>query len=78
LSLFAWSKGRTMNEVMLLISTISSVLASIAALASELRSRRRDRGGAPPYAFGHTVAYDGEATADAPSRLVDFLGRDGR
>jgi hypothetical protein len=36
--------GRTMNEMMLFISTISSVLATIAALASELRARRRDRG----------------------------------
>jgi len=33
-----------MNELLLLVSTISSVLASIAALASELRARRRDRG----------------------------------
>jgi hypothetical protein len=32
---------RTMNELMLIVSTISSVLASAAALAGELRARRR-------------------------------------
>jgi hypothetical protein len=31
------------NELMLIVSTVSSVLASVAALASELRARRRDR-----------------------------------
>jgi hypothetical protein len=29
------------NELMLIVSTLSSVLASVAALASELRARRR-------------------------------------
>jgi hypothetical protein len=33
-----------MNELMLVLSTLSSVLASIAALASELRARRRIAG----------------------------------
>lgn len=32
------------NELMLIVSTISSLLASVAALASELRARRRHRG----------------------------------
>jgi hypothetical protein len=33
-----------MNELLLIVSAISSVLASVAALASVLRARRRDRG----------------------------------
>jgi hypothetical protein len=32
-----------MNELMLIISTISGMLASIAALATELRERRLER-----------------------------------
>ena len=31
------------NELMLIISTVSSVLAGVTALASEVRARRRDR-----------------------------------
>ena len=31
------------NELMLIISTISTVLAGVTALVSELRMRRRDR-----------------------------------
>ena len=42
-----WSKGRIVNELvnelMLIISTISSVLASATTLVSEVRMRRRDR-----------------------------------
>jgi hypothetical protein len=44
---FTWSKGRIVNELvnelMLIISTISSVLAGATALVSEVRMRRRDR-----------------------------------
>jgi len=44
---FTWSKGRIVNELvnelMLIISTISSVLASATTLVSEVRMRRRDR-----------------------------------
>jgi hypothetical protein len=36
------------NELMLIVSTISSVLAGIAAVAGEMRVRRRDRGAADP------------------------------
>jgi hypothetical protein len=43
----AWSKGCIMNEwaheLMLVISTISSVLAGITALVGEMRMRRLDR-----------------------------------
>ena len=42
-----WSKGRIVNELvnelMLIILTISSVLAAATALVSEVRMRRRDR-----------------------------------
>ena len=43
LELFAGSKLRMVNELMLIVSTISSLLAGVAALAGELRARRRHR-----------------------------------
>jgi len=47
LSAFTWSEGRIVNELvnelMLIILTISSVLAAATALVSEVRMRRRDR-----------------------------------